>query len=153
MKFPKLNGIDPYKVLSFFLVLLLIDKYSFPAKRSCAMCHLPSLNQHYKCTFHYNLFVKFMNNVERFEQLRLENKATKILNCKLTKNKWYQKECIPCRLGPSDYQKNSKFWWLQAFLGQKICPEKKLENGFLPKIDIAIVGWRRSFKLDLAPAQ
>ena len=41
----------------------------------------------------------------------------------------------------------------QAFLGQKICPEKKLENGFFPKIDVAIVGWHRSFKLDLAPVQ
>ena len=40
-----------------------------------------------------------------------------------------------------------------GIFGQKICPEKKLENGFLPKIDIAIVGWRLSFKLDLAPAQ
>ena len=119
MKFPKLNGIDPYKVLSFFLFLLLIDKHSFPAKLSCAMCHLPSLNQHYKCTFHYNLFVKFMNNVERFEQLRLENKATKILNCKLTKNKWYQKECIPCRLGPSDYQKKFQILMVAGIFGSE----------------------------------
>ena len=56
-------------------------------------------------------------------------------------------------LGCSEYQKISKFWCPQAFLGQKICPEKKLENGFFPKIDVAIVGWRQSFKLDLAPAQ
>ena len=34
-------------------------------------------------------------------------------------------------------------------MGQKICPEKKVENGFFPN-DIAIVGWRRSFKLELA---
>ena len=39
------------------------------------------------------------------------------------------------------------------FESKKICPEKKLENGFFPKIDVAIVGWRRSFKLDLALAQ
>ena len=26
-------------------------------------------------------------------------------------------------------------------MGQKICPEKKLENGFFLKIDVAIVGW------------
>ena len=37
-------------------------------------------------------------------------------------------------------------------MGQKICPEKKLENGFFSKIDVAIVGWCRSFKLDLALA-
>ena len=35
-------------------------------------------------------------------------------------------------------------------MGQKICPEKKLENGFFSKIDVAIVGWHQSFKLELA---
>ena len=32
-------------------------------------------------------------------------------------------------------------------MGQKLCPEKKLDNGFFPKIDVALVGWRPSFKL------
>ena len=27
----------------------------------------------------------------------------------------------------------------QVFLGQKTCPEKKLENGFFPKIYVALV--------------
>ena len=48
---------------------------------------------------------------------------------------------VDCTLGCTEYQKIFKFWCLQAFLGQKICPEKKLENGFFPKIDVAIVGW------------
>ena len=39
-----------------------------------------------------------------------------------------------CQLGCSEYQKISKFWYSQAFLGQKKCPEKKLENGFFLKI-------------------
>ena len=38
-------------------------------------------------------------------------------------------------------------------MGQKICHEKKLEDGLFPKIDVAIAGWHQSFKLDLAPAQ
>ena len=46
-----------------------------------------------------------------------------------------------CTLGCSDYQKKIQFQCWQKYLGQKICPEKKLENGFFPKIDVAIVGW------------
>ena len=57
-----------------------------------------------------------------------------------------------CTVGCSEYQKIFKFLCSQAFFGQKICPEKKVENGFFPN-DIAIVGWHRSFKLDLAPDQ
>ena len=60
---------------------------------------------------------------------------------------------LKCTLGCTEYQKIFKFWCLQAFLGQKICPKKKLENGFFSKIDVAIVGWCRSFKVDLALAQ
>ena len=29
-----------------------------------------------------------------------------------------------------------------GILGQKMCPEKKLENVFFPKINVAIVGWQ-----------
>ena len=36
-------------------------------------------------------------------------------------------------VGCTEYQKIFKFWCSQAFLGQKICPEKKLENGFFPQ--------------------
>ena len=44
-----------------------------------------------------------------------------------------------CQLGCSEYKKISKFWYSQAFLGQKKCPEKKLENGFFLKIYVAIL--------------